>query len=84
MKEYLILIFVVQYQVRTIQHEYNVLYTAYVNGTFLFVKNEISVLEILKVFSTFSKIFVLKPNKSNYAIVEMCALKEIRVALRSM
>ena len=41
-QEYLILILVAQYQVRTISHEPDFLYTAYVDGTFFIVKNQTS------------------------------------------
>ena len=57
------------------------LYTAYVDDTTLFLKNQKSVIEILKVFQWFSKQPGLEPNTSKCEIVGIGGLKEVNVAL---
>ena len=64
--------------------EHNFLYTAYADNTTFFVKNQTSVIEILKVFDNFSKISRLKPNKSKCETAGIGALKGVRVKLYGM
>ena len=64
--------------------EHNFLYTAHADNTTFFVKNQTSVIEILKVFDNFSKISRLKPNKSKCEIAGIGALKGVRVKLYGM
>ena len=56
--------------------EYGFLYTAYANDTTLFIKNQTSVIEIVKVFNQISNISGLKPNKSKCEITVIGALKD--------
>ena len=56
--------------------EHGFLYTAYANDTTLFIKNQTSVIEILKVFDQISNISGLKPNKSKFEITGIGALKD--------
>ena len=56
--------------------EHGFLYTVYANDTTLFIKNQTSVIEILKVFDQISNISGLKPNKSKCEITGIGALKD--------
>ena len=69
-------------KLRILKHVF--LYTAYADDTTFFVKNQTSVIEILKVFDNFSKISGLKSNKSKCEIAGIGALKGSRVAHSDM
>ena len=56
--------------------EHGFLYTAYANDTTLFIKDQTSVIEILKVFDQISNISGLNPNKSKCEITGIGALKD--------
>ena len=64
--------------------EHYFFYTAYADDTSFFVKNQISVIKILKVFDNFSKISSLKPNKSKCETPGIGPLKGVGVALYGM
>ena len=64
--------------------EHDFLYTANADDTTFFVKNQTSVIEILKIFDNFSKISSLKSNKSKCEIAGIGDLKRVRVALCGM
>ena len=57
---------------------------AYVDDTTFFLKNQKSVIEVLKVFEWFSKQPGLEPNTSKCEIVGIGGLKEVNVALCAM
>ena len=64
--------------------EHDFLYTGYADDTTFFVKNQTSVIQILKVFDNFSKNSSLKRNKSKCEIAGIGDLKRVRVALCGM
>ena len=59
-------------------------YTAYADDTTFFLKDEKSVIEVIKIFDTFSMFSGLKPNKSKCEIAGIGALKGVQVALCGM
>ena len=69
-------------KLRIFEHDF--LYTAYADDTIFFVKNQTSVIEILKIFDKFSQTSGLKPNKSKCEIAGIGALKAVRVTLCGM
>ena len=60
------------------------LYTAYADDTTFFLKDTKSVIELMKIFDTFSKFSGLKLNKSKCQIAGRGVLKEVQVALCAM
>ena len=60
------------------------LYTAYADDTTFFLKETTSVIELMNIVNTFSKLSQLKPNKSKCEIADIGALKGVQVALCSM
>ena len=60
------------------------LYTVYVHDTPFFLKDEKSVIELMKTFDIFSTFSGLKPNKSKCEITGLGALKEVKLALYGM
>ena len=57
------------------------LYTAYAEDTTFFLKDEKSVIELMKTFDTFSIFSGLKPNKSKCEIAGLGAMKGVKLAL---
>ena len=60
------------------------LYTAYVNDTTIFLKDEKSVIELMKAFDTFPAFSRLKPSKSKFEIIDIGALEGVKLALCGM
>ena len=60
------------------------LYTAYADDTTFFLKDEKSVIELIKTFDIFSTFSGLKPNKSKCKIAGLGALKGLKLALCGM
>ena len=60
------------------------LYTAYADDTTFFLKNEASIIEIIKTVDEFSKYSGLKANKSKCEIAGIGVLKGVKVALCGM
>ena len=60
------------------------LYTAYADDTTFFLKDEKSVIELMKTFDIFSTFSGLKPNKSKCEIAGLGALKGVKLALCGM
>ena len=60
------------------------LYTAYADDTTFFLKDEKSVIEVMKTFDIFSTFSGLKPNKSKCKIAGLGALKGLKLALCEM
>ena len=60
------------------------LYTAYADDTTFFLKEEKSVIELIKTFDIFSTFSEVKPNKSKCEIAGLGALKEVKLALCEM
>ena len=57
------------------------LYTTYADDTTFFLKDEKSVIELMKTFDIFSTISGLKPNKSKREKAGLGALKGVKLAL---
>ena len=57
------------------------LYTTYADDTTFFLRDEKSVIELMKTFDIFSTISGLKPNKSKREIAGLGALKGVKLAL---
>ena len=53
------------------------LYTAYAEDTTFFLKDTKSILELMNIFDTFSKLSGLKPNKRKCEIAVIDALKGV-------
>ena len=60
------------------------LYTAYADDATFFLKDTKSIIELMDIFDTSSKFFVLKPNKSKCEIAGIGVLKGMQLALCSM
>ena len=60
------------------------LYTVHADDTTFFLKDKKPVVELIKIFDTFSKFSGLKSNKSKWEIVGIGALKGVQVALCDM
>ena len=60
------------------------LYTAYADDTTFFLKDEKSVIELMKTFDIFSTFSGLKSNKSKCEIAVLGALKGVKLALCGM
>ena len=58
--------------------------TAYADGTTFLIKDEKSVIGLMKTFDTFSTLSGLKPNKSKWEIAGSGALKAVKLALCGM
>ena len=60
------------------------LYTAYADNTTFFLKDEKSVIELMKTFNVFSTFSGLKPKKGKCEIAGLGALKGVKLALCGM
>ena len=60
------------------------LYTAYADDTTFFLKDEKSLMELMKIFDIFSAFSGLRPSKSKCEIARLDALKGVKLALCGM
>ena len=64
--------------------DHTTLYIAYADDTTFFRKDKESLIEVMKVFDTFSSLSGLKPNKSKYEVAGIGALKGAKLVLCCM
>ena len=60
------------------------LYTAYADDTTFFLRDQKSIIELMKTFDMFSTFCGLKPNRSKCEIAALGALKGVKLALCRM